>query len=240
MAATTEVSSLAEAREAAFDAAADLRALGRAHEAALARIRALEQESRVRRPALDAALVKLVAGAEWELEALLAKNVRVMILGELPVHVADELRSRAGDIARLEVLRRAAAALPDSAFHPLEEFTLELRAKAARAAQRTLVDEVMASYRLVEVITGLLGSLERLEAKQPGMVYDPMLMREVQQHVGPHEREVFEAARHAEMQSLEPLLRDATAPAVDAAERVRSAVAKVDAALRGEFEPEPS
>jgi hypothetical protein len=98
----------------------------------------------------------------------------------------------------------------------------------------------MASYRPVQVITGLLDSLERLEAKKPGMVYDPVLMREVQQHVGPHEREAFEAARHAEMQSLEPLLRDATTPAVEVAERVRSAVAEVDAALRGEFEPETS
>lgn len=154
--------------------------------------------------------------------------------------MADELRSRAGDVATLEVLRRVAAALPDSAFHPRGEFTVELRARAARAAQRRLVDEVMASYRLVEVITGLLDSLARLEAKKPGMVYDPMLMREVQQHVGPHEREAFEAARAAEMAALEPLLRDATAPAVEAAERVRGAVAEVDAALRGEFVPESS
>jgi hypothetical protein len=115
MAATTEVSSLAEAREAAFDAAADLRALGRAHEAALARILTLEQESLVRRPALDAALVKLVAGAEWKVEAQLTENVRALVFAELPSHVADELRSRAGDVATLEVLRRVAAALPDSA-----------------------------------------------------------------------------------------------------------------------------
>ena len=42
------------------------------------------------------------------------------------------------------------------------------------------------------------------------------------------------------MAALEPLLRDATAPAVEAAERVRRAVDEVDAALRGEFEPETS
>lgn len=238
MAATVEVSSLAEAREQAFDAAADLRRLGQAHEAALHRIRTFELEARVRRPALDAALDKLSQNVERKLEVLMAEHVRDFCLDTLPSHVADELLSRAGDIARLEVLRRAAATVPDSAFFAVPEFTVELRLKLARVAHRRLVDEVMASYRPVQAITGLLDSLERAEAKKSGTVYDPMLGREVQQHVAPHEREAFEAARAAEMASLEPLLIEATGPALEAAERVRAAIAEVDAALSGEPAPE--
>jgi hypothetical protein len=72
-------------------------------------------------------------------------------------------------------------------------------------------------------------------------VADPLLPgHKVQQSVEPHEREAFEAARAAEIAALERLLRDAIAPAVEAVERVRRAIGEVDAALRGEFEPETS
>jgi hypothetical protein len=204
MAATTEATpTLDETRAEAFDAAADLRSLGRAHDAALLRIRALEQGSLVRRPALDAAIDKLLPHVERRLEALVAKNVRPMVFGELPSHVADEMRTLAGDVARLEVLRRAAATVPDDAFFVVPEFTVELRVRAARLAQRRLVDEVMASYRPAEVITGLLDALEKTERAKPGEPepqWIPGLPPQAQPrptHVTVQEREAFEAARAA-------------------------------------------
>jgi hypothetical protein len=244
MPATTEVTpaesaSLAEAREAAFDAARDLQTLQHADQGATYAIDTFDEDSRVTRKTLDAAIGGLLPRAGHRLQALVGEHRRELCLGTLPPHVRDEFMSRADDVVRLGALRKAAGTLPDDAFSRLPLFVAQERIEKARAVQRRLASEVGEARRAAQRVTGLLDAVEKIEAKQPGLPPDSMLTPSQQAAmrartpVGADEREAFEVGRQAELLALQPLLEDATAKAVELAERVRTARAEVDAALHG-------